>query len=171
MINNSVSALAAVVHVIYIYSILINSINLIRTFLFNFSNDLFCIITELSPHADNSVIQSFFVLFLRYDFLFGEGGRSWADICYQSSSFLSLPPKPQYIAGYPSGSPSSSVWDAASAWLDEWRVGLNPGSEPPNSGRWRWSAWTEPLHHLFSLDKRTSCTHLNITPLFFFSLK
>ena len=29
----------------------------------------------------------------------------------------------------PSG---SSMWDAATAWLDEWYVGLCPGSEPVN---------------------------------------
>ena len=36
------------------------------------------------------------------------------------------------------------MWDAATAWLDEWCVVPRPGSKPANPGQLRWSTWTHP---------------------------
>ena len=67
-----------------------------------------------------------------------------------SVSFFNLPlllffssPKLQDIVVYPRVSASgSSMWDATTAWLDEWCVGPRPGSEPANPGPLQWSIQT-----------------------------
>ena len=46
--------------------------------------------------------------------------------------------------------PLFCMWDAATEWLDEWCVGLCPGSELGNPGPLKWSSWTSPLCHCAS---------------------
>ena len=57
--------------------------------------------------------------------LFAEEDCHWANIC------ANLPP--------------FCIWDTTTAWLDEWRVSPQPGSEPVNPGPLKQSLWTQPL--------------------------
>ena len=43
--------------------------------------------------------------------------------------------------------PLLCMWDATTAWLDEWCVGLHPGSEPANPRPLKQSPWTSLLCH------------------------
>ena len=43
--------------------------------------------------------------------------------------------------------PLFCMWDTATAWLDEWCVGLHLGSEPANPELLKQSVQTRPLHH------------------------
>ena len=58
----------------------------------------------------------------------------------QSSSFFFLSKAPVsscYILVV--GHSSSSMWDEATAWPDEWCVGAHPGSESAKPGPWKQS--------------------------------
>ena len=67
---------------------------------------------------------------------------------FPSLYFFFLPKAPVHpTVVYPSWkSFYSSMWDAATAWPDEWCVGPHPGSEPANPGLLKQSAWTQALH-------------------------
>ena len=53
-------------------------------------------------------------------------------------SFFSSKPR-TYLYILVASHSSSSMWDATTAWLDEWCVGLCPGSELANSRPPQWS--------------------------------
>ena len=65
-------------------------------------------------------------------YFFGEEDWPWADICCQSSSLLFFSPQSPgtYLYILIVGHSSSSIWDTATAWPDEWCLGLRPGSKP-----------------------------------------
>ena len=89
-------------------------------------------------------------------YFFGEEDCHWANIHANLSLFC--------------------MWDAATAWLDEWCVGLHPGSKPANLGPPKpttelnhYATGLGPLIFLFSQSNGTMYRHNTFLNLICFS--
>ena len=72
---------------------------------------------------------------------------SWVQLrikifCYILFIYLFFSEKDQPWANICANLPLLYMWDATTAWLDEWWVGLRPGSEPVNRRQPKQSMWT-----------------------------